>query len=1199
MFLDQLKKHVLILDGAMGTMVQKLNLDAKAFGGEKFQMLSDILVFSRPKEVKNIHIEYLKAGANIIETNSFGATSLRLCEFDFSQIDLSDFDHHPSDFNIKNNDYLELSYYFSYYAAKIAKEAILEYKSSPEYDGRPLYVAGSIGPTNRVLSATHANLQTADFDEIENTFKTQVTGLIDGGADVLLFETQQDQLELKAGILGARKAMAANSITIPIMAQVSVNSFGKMPIFNTDLHAAYTTIQDIGIDVFGINCNLEPAEMVHPVKHISEFSEHFISVVPNAGQPKNVNGSIIYDLTADDMAVYAEKFVKDYGVNIVGGCCGSTPEHIKAIRSKLKGITPKERQVESKSYVSGPQEAVLFESNGDLIKIGERLNVRGSKKVRKAVEGGSYVDFDALEDVINDQMNSLGLSILDICMDSNVVTTEKILPKAIHNLTSDFKGVFCIDSFSEDALEKAIKVYPGKPIINSISLEDMGDGKSKLDIVLERTSAHKPIYVALAADSSGPAKTAEEKVEIARRIIEDAKKYGIPAKNLIIDLNAFPIGSETEEGMNFALESLKAMPLVKKLAEGVKVSMGVGNLTAGLSKKPYMRVILTSIFLDEALKVGLDAAIINPNHFLPPESLSPDDVVLARKVILEHDMDAFVKLEEIAVQKAGLKTKKKKVAFESLPVEERVPYIIKEGVKRKEEGEISQDGFSYEYKDKIVEDVWEAVAKYPPLEFINNYLMEAVRELGDAFGRGEVSLPQLLKSTDIMKHAMNFLEAYIHYSSQSNDVDGVDNKGTVVLGTVYQDVHSIGKDLVKTLLENYGYKVVDLGVQVNSDDFVAEVKKNNATALGLSALLVQTSTHMIEISKKLKNEGIDIPILIGGAAVNLKHAYYVAMRGEDAKEELNSNVFYCKSAMDAVKVLDNLGNVERKDACIEENKRSLMKYFNKTHHHEEGESAATQKAQVDHHDIPLTDLGVFHLEVTPEEISNIINSKMLYKLNWKYGSEKDYEKKGVNEDQLNKLRDKWLKDALENKWITPIVHFGLFPVKSDDLDLIFYDPVNFENELGRMVFNNKVVGDETWNVPMYFHPVCSRTFDLAAITITSAGPKVDEKYKSLMENNDSESAFLLRGLADRIAEDLAEHTQRHITKLLNLDPGQAKRFSPGYPLIKDLKNNSFIYNRLIPNNPEIKLTDAYEFVPTCTTSAVICFNKNLSYKYED
>ena len=1202
-FDEILGTQTLILDGAMGTMVQNLALDDSAFGGPAFKMLTDLLIFSRPDDLEGIHLKYLQAGANLIETNTFGASPLRLAEFDFKDIDLTDIKAIPPELNLKESDYSAITWHLNVEGCRIARRAIDKYKASPDYDGRPLFVAGSIGPSNYVLSKTEADLKKAIWSQIVDNNKQQVLGLIEGGADVLLFETQQDILELKASLIGAQRAFEQTGKKVPIIAQVTVDNFSKMQIFNTDIHSAYVAVQGMGISAFGINCNTGPELMQKTVEKLSRLCHHPISIIPNAGQPVSEDGKTCYKLQPEEMADYVERFVKEFGVAIIGGCCGTTPDHIRALSNRLKGVVPERTLPANQVYVSGPQEAVALDSSQGLIRIGERLNVRGSKKVREAVERDDGIQMTTLEEVVEEQVKDLGIDIIDVCMDSNIVETEVVLPETIYALTSDFKGVMCLDSFSVEALESAIKTYPGRPIINSISLEEYKDGVSKLDAVLSQTAEHCPLYIALVNGPEGPGQTADEKYELAAEIVKQAgEKFNVTPDQIIIDVNAYPIGSESVEGLNFCAETLECLPRIKAIHPDLKTSIGVGNLTNGLSAKPYMRKVLTSVFLDEGRKAGLDCAILNPHHYVPLESLPENDVALALKVILDRDLNAFEELEEIALtKKTGVKVKK--VEYQDLALEESICQRIKDGFKQKEEGNIEKEGGVFPYRDRIVVDVAKAIETHTPLDFISGHLMIAMRELGDAFGRGEVSLPHLLKSADVMRHVMVFLESFMRFQSGVEPGAEIDYKGVVVIGTVYQDVHSIGKDLAKTLLENYGYRVIDLGVQVPLDKFIDTAEQENADAIGMSALLVQTSNHMITVADMLTERKYAIPILIGGAPVNSRHAGYVAMHGGEDTASIMDNVFYCKSGMDGVNIMGQLMDSAKRPVFLQENREQLLREYQRAKGIQAEkdkllETLPRRKISFRHHEVPADGYGLHKVEFKLHKLAGSMDRKSLYSLNWKFGKKSSWAPKGVTLQQLQALEKNWIEKAEQNGWIIPKARFALFPAQSDGDEVIIYDTQNREKELARIRFD-VCIGKgrkDVFSVGQYFHPKASGQWDAIGLQISTAGDQAEVGVEGFKAQNDSESALYLQGLSDRVAEDLAGY----IHQLLRHGVGAKKdyrgqRYSPGYPAITDLSYNRVIWELLGAEDLGVTLTSANEFYPPSTTAAVVCFHKDAGY----
>lgn len=1204
-FLDFLRERILVLDGATGTMIQNLGLGDEHFGGPDFRMCSDLLCFSRAGSMRDIHLAYLRAGANAIETNTFGASPFRLAEYDFTKLDLTHFERAPYGIDPRTLSKAEFAYYLSRRGAEIAAEAIEQYAREPAYDGRPLFVAGSIGPSNRVISNTKADLARATFDEVADNFHRQVLGLIDGGANVLLYETQQDILETKAAVFGGLRAMTERGVRLPIMCQVTVDQFGKMQIFNTDIHAALVTVQDIGIDVFGINCSIGPDLMEKTVEKIARYSRLPISVVPNAGLPVSENGRTVFKFPPEEFARIQRRFVEAYGVNIVGGCCGTTPEHIQCLAREVRDLKPAPRQPEPGLFVSGPQEAVLLDSSNALIRFGERLNVRGSKKVRDAVENDTGLDHDALEAVVHEQIAELGCEIIDVCMDSNVVNTTTVLKEVVHFQTTDFKAAMCLDSFEVGALAEAVKVYPGRPIINSISMEEYEPGVPKVDAVIEATRFHAPLYVGLCTGPRGPGATSEEKVALALEIIERARsKYGVAPGRLFIDVNVFPIGSESSEGMNFAVESLDAIRRVKTECPETHTIVGVGNLTNGLQKKPYMRTVLTSVFLDEARQCGLDAAIINPNHYVFVRDLDPRDYELGRRVVLERDMDAFAELETIAEAKKG-HIVEKRTSYDDLPLEKAITEKIKDGYKQREKGEFTFKGCTYEYNDKIVLQVAEAITRHAPLDFINEYLMGAMQELGDGFGRGEVSLPHLLKAADVMRACMGFLESYMRREAGIDVLSKIEYKGTVVIGTVYQDVHSIGKDLARTLLENYGYRVIDLGTMTPLQNYLDAAKEHHADAIGMSALLVQTSNHMITVSKMMLEQGLgDVHVLIGGAPVSDRHAAFVAMAGQDNTARMRKNVFYCRTAMDGVNVMNRLKSGGDLAPYLESNKTKLLKRLEHAQQRaaKEVELLATlPRRKVDVNGYQVAAAPRFRcrcLDISLREFAQHIDQKTLFSLNWRFGGAKSRQRKGHTLEELQSLFATWIKNATEQDWLRAQGVFGIYPCQAQGDVLILLDPEDRDREIARVPFT-VVIGageEDTVSGAQYFPPQDSGIIGACGVQLSSSGPNTDRVLAEFRASGDSESLLFLQGLSDRIAEDMADYLHRLQRELLGIPEKHGTRWSPGYPGMTEIAINRTIHALLDgANQIGVHLTEANEFHPTGTTGAIVSFHPEARY----
>ena len=1206
-FTSAIRRRALCLDGAMGTMVQALGIGDEYYGGTEYRMLGDLLCLSLPEEIIRIHIAYLEAGANAVETNSFGASAFRLSEYDFSGLDLRCWPPDPEGIDPRTLSHGALARLISRRAAQLARTAVERYRAGGKWDGRPLFIMGSIGPSNRVVSSTRADLRRATFDEIAENFREQCLGLLEGGADVLLFETQQDVLELKAAIFGAKQTMADLNRKVPVMAQVTVDQFSRMQIFNTHSHAALVTLQDIGIDVFGINCSIGPDLMVKTVETLSRYARIPISVVPNAGLPVSEGGRTVYRFDPSKFAGYLKEFVSEYGVNIVGGCCGTTPDHICATVDAIRSISPRQRIPESGLFVSGPQEAVRLDSSVSLIRIGERLNVRGSKKVREAVEREGGIDHEVLEEVVREQVEGLGCEVIDVCMDSNLVDTTRTLCEVVHMQTTDFRGAMCLDSFQVDALAEAVKVYPGRPIINSISLEEVLPGVSKLDAMIQATGGHAPLYIALCTNAKGPAATADQKLEVATAIIEQARdRYGVPPDRLFVDVNVFPIGSESDESMNFAVETLEGIRRVKERLPETHTILGVGNLTNGLAAKPYMRTVLTSVFLDEARKRGLDAAILNPNHYLFPQDLESEHYRLALKVIFDRDMEAFADLEAIALARKGGGPVRQAVDLDQLSPEEACVTCIVEARKQRCNGRLTHREREYDYTDRIVEYVARALESYPPLELINSHLMRAMQILGDGFGRGEVSLPHLLKSADIMRQAMGFLEKVMRDEAGIDLHGAVQYKGTVVLGTVFQDVHSIGKDLVKTLLENYGYRVIDLGTMVPLQQYIDTAREHQADAIGMSALLVQTSNHMISVARMAREQGLDIPILIGGAPVNERHAATVAMMGGEDPSDMRGDVFYCRTAMDGVNVMNSLIDLtpEQRQEVYAKNRMKLLRkaeIARQKQVREERLLATLPRRVVSWDGVTISPAPRFRIRLVSidlREFASRIDRKTLYSLNWLFGGSSARQRTGHTREELDRLLEDWVLRAAEARWLVPSGVFGIYPCISEGEWVILYDPEDPDRELARLHFNTVLgAGDEDIvSGAQFFPPRDSGLIGAAGVQITTGGAHVDEVIERFKQQGDSESALYLQGLSDRLAEDMADYVNELQLELLGLPPKTGLRWSPGYPGMKNMAMNRVLYTLMEAGSTlGVSLTDADEFIPTGTTAAVVSYHPQARY----
>jgi 5-methyltetrahydrofolate--homocysteine methyltransferase len=670
-------------------------------------------------------------------------------------------------------------------------------------------------------------------------------------------------------------------------------------------------------------------------------------------------------------------------------------------------------------------------------------------------------------------------------------------------------------------------------------------------------------------------------------------------------MNVFPLGSESEPGMNFALESLEAIPLIKAIDPGLRTICGIGNLTNGLAKKPYMRKVLTSVWLDEGRKRGLDAAIVNPNHYVFVRDLDPNDYELALRAILERDLDAFEELERISERKQG-QTVEKRTSYDDLGFEEAICRKIVNGFKERAQGTIEIDGHTYCYTDKIVLQAARIVKKYDPLEFINEHLMAAMKELGDGFAQGNVSLPHLLKSADVMKQVMGFLEEYMKIRSGVDIHDEIRYKGVIVIGTVYQDVHSIGKDLAKTLFENYGYRVIDLGVMTPLQGYIDAAKEYNADAIGMSALLVQTSNHMITVSKMMREQGLEnTTVLIGGAPVSDRHAAYVALAGDDDLDHMRGNVFYCPTAMDGVNVMNDLKSGRDPSPLFDKNRTKLWSRFERAQRRKSEDEALLQSlprrvVSFDKHTLPPS--PYFAPQVVRHDLIEFrpcIDKRNLFSLNWKFGAKSARVKRGDNEADLETLFLDWTHRAAEEGWLQPQGMIGVYPCQSSGNQVILYDIGDRSRELCRFEFT-PVIGagkEDVVCAAQYFRAVDSGEYDAIGVQISSTGPQVDDQLKAFKESGDSESALYLQGLSDRLAEDMAEYLHEELKERLGFGRGRhGTRWSPGYPAITKTTQNIVLYTLLDAGNRiGVNVTEAGEFFPTGCTAALVSFHPDARY----
>ncbi len=1144
--LDTLRQRVLFFDGGMGTQIQDRNLTPEDFGGK--DGCNDYLSLTRPDVVEAIHAAYFEAGADIVETNSFQACRLRLEEWGIGEKTLE----------------------LNRAAAEIARRVADRFEHQ---DGRPRFVAGSMGPSGYLPSSEDPDLGKMRLEELVPAFEVQARGLIEGGADVLILETCQDILEMKAQMLAAREAMARVGRIIPLQCSVTLDPTGRM-LLGTDIRGALATLEAMNADIIGLNCSTGPDLMRDSVRYLSQNASTPLHVIPNAGLPINDGGRTLYPMKPDPMAETLREFVIELGVNMVGGCCGTTPAHIRALVAAIGRRAPTPRPGRSGWYLSSGMTATAMQQEPAPMLIGERLNTQGSRKVKRlALE-------NRIEDMIpiaRDQVEG-GAHTLDICMALTERTDEAAQVRAlVKKLALSVEAPLVIDSTEANVIEEALKAYPGSALVNSINMEN---GRERIDAVMPLVVKYGAAVIALTIDPIGMAKTAERKLEIARKIHDIVTgEYGLPPQRLIFDDLTFTLATGDAEFLDSGIETIEGIRRIKAELPGVLTSLGVSNVSFGLGVEA--RAVLNSAFLYHCVQAGLDMAIVNPAHIRPYAEIAKEDLRLAEDLIFNRHPQALAEfITHFEGRTSEGREKEEESELEKMTVEQKLHYQI---LHRKPAG--------------IEALIDAAVKRNDAVAVLNTVLLPAMKEVGDKFGAGELILPFVLQSAEVMKRAVAQLENYLEKKA---DV----SKGRVVIATVYGDVHDIGKNLVKTILSNNGYTVFDLGKQVPVQTIIDKAKEVDATAIGLSALLVSTSKQMPITVGELHRAGLRYPVMIGGAAINRNFGRRAAL--VDGEVFYGPGVYYCKDAFEGLDTMNALTDPTQAQTLVERAKREAFEFKTQAAALEarSAESSAQQrdfKVQVDRNvSIPAPPFWGPRVtrakEIPFAGMFEGMDLKTLYRLHWgARGSGADYDK--LIRDDFEPRRLRLEREAEQKGWIKPQVVYGYFPVQSAGQDLVVYEPSAFTpgsltprgkiEELVRFTFPRQA-DREGLCLSDYFQPADSSKFDVLAMQVVTVGPYVDELGAALNQRGEYAEALFVHGLGVSAAEGLAEWHHRKIRAELGLEAERGKRYSFGYSACPDLEDQAKLFKLLNPEDTiEVTLTSAFQLVPEASTTAII------------
>lgn len=1150
-YLDLLQERVVVFDGAMGTSLQTQNLNEQHFGGKATWGCNDFLVLSYPQAVETVHRSFLDVGVDVIETDTFRANRLTLGEYSLQD--------RVAEINLA--------------AAKLARTLADEYSRS----GSPRLVAGSIGPSGKLPSMDDPELSDVTFDDLADVFREQAKGLIAGGVDLLLIETSQDILEVKAAIVGLHAAFAESGVYLPIQAQVTLDTTGRM-LLGTDISAVVAILEGMPVDVIGLNCSTGPDYMREAIRYLGDVSPLPVSCIPNAGLPLNIDGQAVYPLKPQPFADQLTEYAQKLGVGAVGGCCGTTPEHLRLLVNQVKGLSIRPRPVFSLPRLSSSAQAMAMVQQPAPFLIGERLNTQGSLKFKQMILAE---DFEGALRLARQQVES-GAHGLDLCTALTERPDEaQLMRRLVKKLAPAINVPLIIDTTEPDVMEIALQNAPGRCLLNSTNLEA---GTAKAERIFHLAEKYNAAVIALTIDEAGMAKTAQRKLEVARRIYDLAiDQFKLRPPDLVFDTLTFTLATGDLEFAQSAIETIEGIRLIKQQLPGVLTSLGVSNVSFGLTQPA--RAVLNSVMLYHCVQAGLDMAIVNPAHITPYAEISSEEKDLAEDLIFNRRSDALQRLidhfDKVGSTRASRPDQQKEL-LENLPPEERLTWRILHRQKEGVESDI----------DQLIQSTHQATRHEAAVEILNTVLLPAMKQVGDKFGAGELILPFVLQSAEVMKKSVTHLENYLEKK------EGV-AKGTLVLATVYGDVHDIGKNLVKTILSNNGYHVIDLGKQVPAETIIAKAIEANADAIGLSALLVSTSKQMPLIVNELQRRKLAYPVLIGGAAINRRFGRRILLT--ESGEFYEPGVYYCKDAFEGLSTMDSLMDSHRR--------AELRKAIREESEQELGRAKPSAKTAVEL--LPRSSVRpaeaipqppswgarVVH-EMPLELVFKNLAINELFRLSW--GAKNTHGDDWVDlEAKFHRRLEQMQRQALLEGWLKPRGVYGYWPCQSDGNDLVIYDPSSITNklpsEIARLSFPRQPGGDYLC-LADYFLPRETDQMDIVALQVVTVGKAASEKFERLQEVGDYTEAYFTHGLSVQTAEAAAEFLHNHIRRELNLAPDQGKRYSWGYPAIPDLADHRVVF-QLLPAEQELGmlLTSAYQLVPEQSTAAIILHHPQARY----
>ncbi|WP_326779364.1 methionine synthase [Streptomyces sp. NBC_01445] len=1146
---EALATRVVVADGAMGTMLQEQDPTLEDF--QDLEGCNEVLNVTRPDIVRSVHEAYFSVGVDCVETNTFGANSSALGEYEIADriVELSEA------------------------GARVAREVADEFAAKT---GQQRWVLGSMGPGTKLPTLGHIT-----YDILRDGFQQNAEGLIAGGADALIVETTQDLLQTKAGLLGARRAMEALGVGLPLICSLAFETTGTM-LLGSEIGAALTALEPLGIDLIGLNCSTGPAEMSEHLRHLAQHSTTPLMCMPNAGLPVLTKDGAYFPLTAPELADAQENFVNSYGLSLVGGCCGTTPEHLRRLVERMRGVQPAVREPRPEPGAASLYQTVPFRQDTAYMAIGERTNANGSKKFREAMLEARW---DDCVEMARDQIRE-GAHMLDLCVDyvgrDGVADMEELAGRFATASTLPI----VLDSTEVEVLRAGLEKLGGRAVINSVNYED-GDGpESRFAKVTRLAQEHGAALIALTIDEEGQARTVEHKVAIAERLIDDLTgNWGIHESDILIDCLTFTICTGQEESRKDGIATIGAIRELKKRHPDVQTTLGLSNISFGLN--PAARILLNSVFLDECVKAGLDSAIVHASKILPIARFSEEEVQTALDLIHDRRAEGYDPLQKLMALFEGATAKSLKAGkaeeLAALPLDERLKRRIIDGE-----------------KNGLEADLDEALQSRPALEIVNETLLDGMKVVGELFGSGQMQLPFVLQSAEVMKNAVAYLEPHM----EKSDAEG---KGTIVLATVRGDVHDIGKNLVDIILSNNGYNVVNLGIKQPVSAILEAAEEHRADVIGMSGLLVKSTVIMKENLEELNQRKMaaDFPVILGGAA--LTRAYVE----QDLHEIYEGEVRYARDAFEGLRLMDALIAVKRgvPGATLPELKQRRVKAGNVQIEERPEEGPARSDTSTDN---PVPEPPFWGTRVIKgiqlKEYASWLDEDALFKGQWglkqaRTGDGPTYEEL-VETEGRPRLRG-WLDRLQTDNLLEAAVVHGYFRCVSKGDDLILLDEAG--SELSRFSFPRQGRGRHLC-LADFFRPEESGETDVVGLQVVTVGSRIGEETAKLFESNSYRDYLELHGLSVQLAEALAEYWHARVRSELGIGGGdpdlldgmfrteyQGCRYSLGYPACPDLADRAKIATLLAPERIGVVLSEEFQLHPEQSTDAIVLHHPEASY----